>query len=512
MMRRLLSALTRNRFARSILRHGFPDSNRNRALTIFSNFFLHIHPVKVRLRAIAFRRTFYLGGLAAATLFILTVTGVLLMFYYRPSVPEAYEDMKDLQFVVSAGVFLRNLHRWSAHAMVGLVFLHMIRVFFAGAYRPPREFNWVIGVVLFVLTLLMSFTGYLLPWDQLAYWAITVGTNMAKAVPFLGEKIRFLLLGGNDVGEPALLRFYVLHCVVLPLVLFMTLAVHIWRVRKDGGLWLPPRQDRRDVREPPAATAEASAAAADAFTPPLSPEYLAVSGTDARRDPVRLLVVQGEARPPVRVRDEPMVMTFPHLMIRELIALVSLSIGLVVISLLFDAPLEEMANPEKTPNPAKAPWYFLGLQELLHYYPPIVAGVLLPLLVVLGLAVIPYFDINLERRPLWERVRSGARSRSATLAGIWIAIAAGSALFLFTGAHPVWPVVIPLWAAGIAMSLPALDPAARSGILRWLAIRSISFWVFFFFLLAAVSLTVIGVFFRGPGWAFVLPWETGAVR
>lgn len=245
---RLFGALTANRVFRSIVRHGFPDSNRNRALVVFSNFFLHIHPVKVRLRAIAFTRTFYLGGLSAATFLILAVTGMFLMFYYRPSVPEAYEDMKDLEFVVSAGVFLRNLHRWSAHAMVALVFLHMVRVFFAGAYRPPREFNWVIGVGLFVLTLLLSFTGYLLPWDQLAYWAITVGTNMANSVPVIGPDIKFLMLGGHTIGENTLLRFYVLHCIALPLATIVLISVHIWRVRKDGGIYLGPE----DGRSPPA--------------------------------------------------------------------------------------------------------------------------------------------------------------------------------------------------------------------------------------------------------------------
>lgn len=229
---------------RSIVRHGFPDSNRNRALMVMSNLFLHIHPTKTRVRAIAFRRTYYLGGLASACFFVLLVTGLFLMFYYRPAVPQAYQDMKDLEFVVTAGVFLRNLHRWSAHTMVAVVFLHMVRVFFDGAYRPPREFNWVIGVVLLVITLLMSFTGYLLPWDQLAYWAITVGTNMANAVPVVGEDARFLLLGGNTIGEAALIRFYVLHCVFLPLTLSTVLAVHIWRVRKDGGIHLPPLRSR----------------------------------------------------------------------------------------------------------------------------------------------------------------------------------------------------------------------------------------------------------------------------
>jgi quinol-cytochrome oxidoreductase complex cytochrome b subunit len=156
--------------------------------------------------------------------------------------------MKDLEFVVSAGVFLRNLHRWSAHAMVAVVFLHMVRVFFAGAYRPPRELNWVIGVVLFVLTILLSYTGYLLPWDQLAYWAVTVGTNMARAVPLAGDEISFLMLGGNQIDESTLVRFYVLHCVVLPMLVVGGLAIHIWRVRKDGGIYIPEEERRRGLR------------------------------------------------------------------------------------------------------------------------------------------------------------------------------------------------------------------------------------------------------------------------
>ena len=243
--RRVMAKFHENRVFRSVVRHGLPDSNRNRALTTFTNFFLHVHPVKVRLAAMKFTRTFYLGGLSLACFGILTITGILLMFYYHPSVPRAYEDMKDLQFVVSAGVFLRNLHRWSAHAMVALVFLHMVRVFFAGAYRPPREFNWVLGVVLFVMTILLSYTGYLLPWDQLALWGVTVGTNMADATPVVGPAIKFLLLGGNAVGENALIRFYVLHCVVLPVAIVGIIAVHIWRVRKDGGVYVPPPEEGR---------------------------------------------------------------------------------------------------------------------------------------------------------------------------------------------------------------------------------------------------------------------------
>ena len=245
--RSFTEALTQNRVFRSIVRRGLADTNRNRSLAVFSNFFLHIHPVKVNVRAIAFTRTFYLGGLASASFMILVVTGVFLMFYYHPSAPRAYEDMKDLQYVVYMGPFLRNLHRWAAHAMVAVVLLHLVRVFFAGAYRPPREFNWVIGVLLLLLTILLSYTGYLLPWDQLAFWGVTVGTNMADAIPWIGYQIKFLLLGGHAVNENALLRFYVLHCVVLPLALIVLLSVHIWRVRKDGGIYLGESEDEEPV-------------------------------------------------------------------------------------------------------------------------------------------------------------------------------------------------------------------------------------------------------------------------
>jgi len=228
---------------RSIIRHGVEETNRNRSLIIFENLFLHVHPVKVREKTLRFTHTFWLGGITLASMLILIATGILLMFYYHPSVPQAYRDMKELQFVVDNGVFLRNLHRWSAHLMVISAFLHMLRVFYHRAYTPPRQFNWVIGVLLLLVTLLLSYTGYLLPWDQLAYWGVSVGTNMARQAPLLGDRIRFFLLGGNIVSENALLRFYVLHCVMLPVVLLLLVSVHIWRVRKDGGVQGPPERE-----------------------------------------------------------------------------------------------------------------------------------------------------------------------------------------------------------------------------------------------------------------------------
>src|SRR5271169_2545453 len=222
---------------RSIFRSGIGSSTLKRALAIQQNVFLHLFSTKVRTRMLSFSATWYLGTLTLGTFLILVATGIPLMFYYHPSVPQAYADTKDLQFVVSSGLFLRNLHRWSAHAMVFLVFAHMFKVFYRGAYRAPREFNWVIGVLLLLITLFLSYTGYLLPWDQLAFWAITVGSNLISAVPVLGARIRFLLLGRNTVNANALLRFYVLHCVMLPLIAVIFVAIHFWRIRKDGGIY-----------------------------------------------------------------------------------------------------------------------------------------------------------------------------------------------------------------------------------------------------------------------------------
>ncbi|MFQ5706364.1 MAG: cytochrome b N-terminal domain-containing protein [bacterium] len=221
---------------KSIFRTGVPRSNLDRSYLIFNNLFLHIFPVKVKRTSLAFKATYFLGVTAFALFVILVVTGIYLMLYYHPSIPQAYQDMKDLEFVVSSGRFIRNMHRWAAHGMVAVVFLHLLRVFYAGAYRPPKQFNWVVGVVLFLLTLLLSYTGYLLPWDQLALWGISVGTNMLGYAPLIGKKFRFLLLGGNIVSENALLRFYVLHVLVLPLFMTILIGIHFWRVRKDGGI------------------------------------------------------------------------------------------------------------------------------------------------------------------------------------------------------------------------------------------------------------------------------------
>jgi quinol-cytochrome oxidoreductase complex cytochrome b subunit len=223
----------------SIFRSGYPNTPRNQMLVVATNVFLHLHPTRIHKTHVKITHTYCLGGLSFFLFLGLTVTGVLLMFYYVPSVERAYSDIAALETNVRYGSLMRNMHRWMAHGMVLTVLLHMMRVFYTGAYKPPREFNWVVGVILLILTLLLSFTGYLLPWDQLALWAITVGTNMVGSAPVLGDSVVFVLRGGFEVGPNALIRFYTLHVIGLPLVAAIFMAVHFWRIRRDGGMARP---------------------------------------------------------------------------------------------------------------------------------------------------------------------------------------------------------------------------------------------------------------------------------
>jgi quinol-cytochrome oxidoreductase complex cytochrome b subunit len=218
---------------RSIVRNPDRHTPRDRAAGHWSNFLLHLYPVKMRREEVGVRYSWYLGVISLVLFGSLTVSGLYLMFFYVPSPGSAYADIENLQTEVSFGQYVRNVHRWSAHLMVLAVVAHLAKVFYRGAYKPPREFNWVIGVVLLVLTLLMSFTGYLLPWDQLAYWAVTVGSEMASYVPLVGDRVQEVLLGGPVVGEGTLLRFYVLHVAVIPILLALGVTWHLWRWRKD---------------------------------------------------------------------------------------------------------------------------------------------------------------------------------------------------------------------------------------------------------------------------------------
>jgi quinol-cytochrome oxidoreductase complex cytochrome b subunit len=360
-----------------------------RASTSFTNFFLHIHPVKVSRHSLKATYTFGLGLMSAFLFLILTVTGVLLMFYYVPSTTQAYDRMLDLRGTVAFGIFLRNMHRWSAHAMVAVVFLHMCRVFLTGAYKPPREFNWVLGVLLLLVTFFMSFTGYLLPWDQLAFWAITVGTSIAGYAPFVGKDVRFLLLGDSTVGQEALLRFYVLHVAVLPIVLTMLATIHFWRIRKDGGLARPPEEDALPGESSTPGPMEVVSAA---------PVVMATSaGAAAAAKPLlerKQYGIQGLVRGPItkvgNISDRSK-FSWPSLFQAELLVFVITVAAILVVSLFFNAPLEEPVNAMHPPNPAKAPWYFLGLQEMVSYS-AFWGGVGIPTIEVLILLLVPYLD------------------------------------------------------------------------------------------------------------------------
>jgi quinol-cytochrome oxidoreductase complex cytochrome b subunit len=243
------TAIKSSQIWRSIFRHGYPDTPLNQSLIMMGNVFLHLHPVKVSRQAMRTTYTWCLGGISFFLFLVLTITGVFLMFYYIPADTTAYGNIQTIQSAIAFGAITRNMHRWAAHLMVISVSLHMIRVFYHGAYKPPREFNWVVGVTLFLLTLLLSFTGYLLPWDQIGVLAIQVGSNMANYAPVIGDAVHRTLIGGIDQypTQNTLIRFYTLHVLFLPLVAAVLMAVHFWRIRKDGGAAGPPPPARHDV-------------------------------------------------------------------------------------------------------------------------------------------------------------------------------------------------------------------------------------------------------------------------
>lgn len=376
----------------SFFRVGWPRDERTAVKAMRSSLVLHVHAPRVRPASSRFAVTWGLGLLSVLLTVLLTVTGVYLMVYYIPHPDAAYRSMKDLEFVVPFGQLIRNLHRWSAHAMVVVVTLHLVRVFVAGGYKAPRQANWVAGVALWVLTLALSFTGYLLPWDQLAFWAVTVGSYMVAAIPWAGNGLRELLLGDRTVGEAALLRFNMLHCIGLPLALGGLIAFHLFRVRKDGGLVVAERL-------------QADVAAADGEVGPAEP------------------------------RLEP---AWPGLLYREVVLTLVATAALLALSLALNAPLETEADPTRTPNPAKAPWYFLGVQELAHYS-AFWGGVFVPGLVVFLLLALPYVD----RRPrgvgvYFARERRLANAVFLVAAAFFVAVTVLGTLFRGPGWALTW--------------------------------------------------------------------------
>jgi quinol-cytochrome oxidoreductase complex cytochrome b subunit len=497
---RNLRDLWRNLLA-AIFRTGKPTSDRARTQKVFGNFLMHVHSTRVHLFSLRFTTTLGLGVAALASFLIATVTGILLMIYYTPSTELAYSSVKDIHYVVPTGRFIRNLHRWSAHLMVITVILHAMRVFFTASYKKPREFNWVIGLGLLVVTLGLSFTGYLLPWDQLAFWAATIGSNIASSprevTDALGITASFdpggwcksLLLGAADVGQPALTRFYFLHVMILPLVLVWLIGMHFWRIRKDGGLARPDdEQLRAEGKLPPAGDDNPNG---DAF-PRVGKTYGLMA------------LVRGRT-PPVGRGPENTVPAYPRAFRAEM------AIGMIVVaicmalSFFFDAPLKEKANPLVPENPAKAPWYFLGIQELVSYS-AFMGGVFLPGLVVVGLALIPFLDREKESGGVWF---SGARGRRVFLASLLFAAAVVVGLEALTISHGwlrTWfPDVHQMWIILVNPgTVLAVVFAAWSQIIlrRTRSTRLAAIALFTTILTGFVILTWIATVHRGPNWEF----------
>jgi quinol-cytochrome oxidoreductase complex cytochrome b subunit len=484
----ILDRVTGTYLWKSVFRHGYPTTGLDRMATMFTNFFLHLLPAKVHPNSLRLTYTWALGMVTFYLMVILFVTGFLLMFFYIPSTEWAYHNMKDLQFAVSFGLLLRNMHRWAAHAMVAMVFLHMCRVFYTTSYRTPREFNWILGLLLWLITLFLSFTGYLLPWDQLAFWAITVGTSIASYPPWIGETIRVLMLGGHQVGQGALLRFYVLHVAILPTVLGLLVAIHFWRVRKDGGLSRPEGTTPAKI-VPPEIEAR--------FTPNPQKTYALME------------VVRGSTPMVGSQAPEEEVASWPQLLFRLLVLFQVVLAVIVLLGIFFDAPLEELANPTHPPNPAKAPWYFLGLQELVSYS-ALVGGVVVPGLLVLGLMSIPYVDRAGEGEGIW--FTSGRGKRIAlwsfvgtipfSLAILYLNTWLGVRRFFPEAPQAVVDLLNPATLILAAIAIASICVGWRARARRMAAIA-----LFSAFVSAYLLLMIIGTFFRGPNWDWVWPWR-----
>jgi quinol-cytochrome oxidoreductase complex cytochrome b subunit len=483
----------------AVIRHGAPTSDRARSQTVFGNFFLHIHATRVHPHSLRLTTTWGLGIALISEFIILIVTGILLMVYFKPSVDQAYDSLKDIHYVVPTGRFIRNIHRWAAELMVACVILHMARVFYTAAYKKPREFNWLIGMMLFLLTLGLSFTGYLLPWDQLAYWAVTIGANIAASpnelVHALGLPEKFmigdiqkeLLLGASTVGQEALIRFYLLHVMILPLVMGVLISVHIWRIRKDGGLARP----------------EGTPTPAGKGVGTMAPIALAAESTPGKTYGL-VCVVRG--RSPYTGQDpDETVPSWPHLFRAELLVFMITMLVCVILGILFDPPLKELANPAVPENPAKAPWYFLGLQEMVSYS-AFMGGIVIPTIIVIGLMLIPFLDLEPEPAGVWFSKARGRRVMGwSILFGIICAIATVAIPVNFGWLRDWFPqipqLIIIIFNPGsllmVAYAFWSLLVMTRTQSTRLGAIA-----LFSCFLVGFVILTYVGTSLRGPNWGF----------
>lgn len=437
--------------------------DRGRMRMVVDNLVLHLHPTKVPVRTLSWTYTWGLGGLSALLLMLLVITGVFLQMNYTPSPSQAYYDILALRTNTWYGDLLRNVHHWSGNLLVVVSVLHLLRVFFTGGHRRPRSTNWIVGIIMLLLLLGANFTGYLLPWDQLAFWAITVGTSILTYIPLVGEFLSRLILGGPEVGAATLLNFYALHISFIPISIVMLMSLHFWRVRKDGGLTMPRRVDETE-------------------TPKVE-----------------------------------RVTTIPYLVRRELVFAAVWVAVIFLWSMLVPAPLEGIANPEVSPNPAKAPWYFLGVQELLLHFHPLVGAVIIPGIALSALFFLPFFDISAESVGVYFRSRRGrALSLLAVGSGLFLTpawVLADEFLLDWTGWLPGWSSlitngVIPL--SIILLGLFGLDDFVHRFFHANREERILFIFVFLF--ISLIVLTVIGIFFRGAGMSLVWPWEMTAVH
>jgi quinol-cytochrome oxidoreductase complex cytochrome b subunit len=437
-----------------------PRTDRDRAFVTIHTLLLHLRPVKVPAATLRFTHTFGLGGSSLVLIGILAASGLLLTLGYQPVPVAAHDSILSIENAVTFGPLVRGVHYWSANLLVVVMLLHAARVFFTGGYHGPRQFNWVIGVTLLLVVLANAFTGYLLPWDQLSYWAITISTGMLAYVPVFGAWLQQVARGGSDIGATTLVVFYTLHTSIVPAGLVVLLSFHFWRVRKAGGVVVPPSGA--------AAVTDSTAAAA---------------------------------------ADEK-VFFIPHLLVRELSLALVITAVVVVLGAFAGAPLGELANPGMSPNPAKAPWYFMGLQELLVHFHPVVAVCLLPLAGLAALLLLPYVTSDTEPHGAW--FLSG-RGRAASKVAAIVALAATLALVV---AHEV---IVRVWPGGTNWITGGALPVALLGggsfvFLRVLRARlalttnELAQAAVVLGAAAFTMLTLVGIWFRGPGMSLVWPW------
>jgi quinol-cytochrome oxidoreductase complex cytochrome b subunit len=418
-----------------------------------STIFLHLHPKRVSESAIQFDRTFGLGGMAALLIVVQLITGILLRFYYSPYPAEAYNSVVFLKTQVLFGPFVRNIHYWSGVFMLLIAFLHFLRVFLTGAYRDIRRLNWLFGLLLLLIIVLLNFTGYLLPWDQLAYWAITVSTNLISYFPLLGESLRTMIIRGNELNAETLQTFFTFHTALLPLLLLAFVLYHFWRVRKAGGILLPENS--------------------------------------------------GEPK---------MVEVYPNLVFKEFIVALVLIAVLFTFGALFNAPLLEKANPAYSMNPTKAPWYFAGVQELLMHFHPFFAAFIIPLSVVIFLAWLPYFKYEEAPTGHWFISERGRKSSEATAKFAAIVTIAGILFNEYILNFEVILSPVPAFISNGILPL-AILLLFMAGFYRYyleklkLPKAELVQAVFVFIMVAFIVLTITGIFFRGKDMALTFPWN-----